>query len=83
MWGYGESTNVVLELQFGPIDMETREGELTLLNDAFVTAEGADLTFFAGPAGTYNAATEELKIEVKWEGYDDSATYKWVVTPQK
>jgi len=83
MWGYGEESEVVFELQLGPIDMESLVGDLTLLNDATVTAEGADLTFSAGAAGTYSAAANELNIEVAWSGYDETETYKFLVTPKE
>ncbi len=83
MWGYGESTEITFKLKLGPIDMESLTGDLTLLEDAFVTAEGADLTFFAGPAGSYSAAANELNIDVAWAGYDETETYKFVITPKE
>jgi hypothetical protein len=82
-WGYGTSAEVVLELQFEPIDLTTYEGELTLLNDAFVTAEGADMTFHAGAAGTYKALSGELLIDVMWSGYYATASpYQFTITPK-
>jgi len=81
-WGYGSSTEVVLELQIEPINFDTYEGEVTLTKDAFVTAEGADITFHQGPAGTYKALSKELFLDIAWSGYDASASYQWKVTPQ-
>jgi len=83
MWGYGEDSEIVFKLQLGPIDMESLIGDLTLLEDAFVTAEGADLTFFAGDAGTYSVAANELNIEVAWAGYDETQYYKFTITPME
>jgi len=83
LWGYGASTAVTFELQLEPIDTETLQGDLTLLKDAFVTAEGSDITFHAGPAGTYSASANELNIDVAWSGYDASASYTFKITPQE
>lgn len=80
-WGYGASTEVVFELQFEPFDPQTYEGELTLLKDAFVTAEGSDITFHQGAAGTYKILSKELLLDIAWSGYDATASYKWKVTP--
>jgi len=81
-WGYGESSEVVFELQFEPFDTETYEGELTLLKDAFVTAEGSDITFHEGAAGTYKILTNELFLDIVWSGYDATASYKFKITPK-
>jgi len=83
LWGYGESANVTFKLKLEAIDMDTKIGNVTLLEDAFVTAEGADITFHAGVAGIYNAATEELLLEVKWSGYNSSEFYYFVITPKE
>ncbi|HHJ09697.1 MAG TPA: hypothetical protein ENK25_02245 [Bacteroidetes bacterium] len=82
-WGYGEATEVVLKFKLETIDMESLVGDLTLLEDASVTAEGYDITFHAGPAGTYSAASDALNIEVAWSGYDDSPTYSFKITPKE
>ncbi len=81
-WGYGEASEVVFELQLGPIVMETLVGDLTLLKDAFVTAEGADITFHEGAAGTYSAAANELNLDIVWSGYDATTSYGFIVTPK-
>jgi len=81
-WGYGESSEVVFELQFEPFDTETYEGDLTLLKDAFVTAEGSDITFHEGAAGTYKILTNELFLDIVWSGYDETASYKFKITPK-
>ena len=81
-WGYGESAEVVFELQFEPFDTETYEGDLTLLKDAFVTAEGSDITFHEGAAGTYKILTNELFLDIVWSGYDETASYKFKITPK-
>jgi hypothetical protein len=80
-WGYGVASEVVLELQFEAFDA-AYEGELTLLEDAFTTAEGADITFHKGAAGTYKILTDELLLDLAWSGYDATASYKWKITPQ-
>lgn len=82
-WGYGESAEVVFELQFEPFDTETYEGDLTLLKDAFVTAEGSDITFHEGAAGTYKILTNELFLDIVWSGYDATASYKFKITPKE
>jgi hypothetical protein len=82
-WGYGSSTEVVFELQLEPLDLSTYEGEVTLTKDAFVTAEGADITFHQGAAGTYKALSGELLLDIAWSGYDATASYKWTVTPKE
>lgn len=81
-WGYGEASEVVLELQFEPFDTETYEGELTLLKDALVTAEGSAITFHEGAAGTYKILTNELFLGIVWSGYDATASYKFKITPK-
>ena len=81
-WGYGEASEVVLELQFEPFDPATYEGVITLLEDAFTTAEGSDITFHEGTAGTYKILTGELFVEVLWSGYYvDPDLYKFKITP--
>lgn len=62
-----------MELQLGEIDMDTFTGEVTLLNDVTVTSYGADMTFHAGPAGTYNATANELYLDIVFSGYDIGA----------
>ncbi len=81
-WGYGESSEVVFELKLEDFDPATYEGNLTLLKDATTTAEGSDITFHQGAAGTYRVLQSELLIEVAWSGYDNTATYKWKITPK-
>ena len=81
-WGYGVSTEVSFDLGLGDYDTETYEGELTLLKNAYVTAEGIPITFFAGEAGTYKILTKELHIEINWEGDGTSETYKFLITPK-
>jgi hypothetical protein len=56
---------------------------VTLTKDAFVTAEGADITFHQGAAGTYKALSGELLLDIAWSGYDATASYKWTVTPKE
>ena len=80
-WGYGTASEVVLELQFESFDTETYMGNLTLLKDATTTAEGADITFHAGPAGTYKILTKELYLDMAWSGYDATASYQFLITP--
>jgi len=80
-WGYGAPSETVMQLEFGPIDLETLTGDLTLLKDATTTAEGAAITFHKGPAGKYSAAANELNIDVVWSGYDATASYQFIITP--
>jgi len=80
-WGYGTASEVVLELQFESFDTETYMGNLTLLKDATTTAEGANITFHAGPAGTYKILTKELYLDMTWSGYDATASYQFLITP--
>jgi len=81
-WGYGSSSEVVLELRLEAIDLSTYEGEVTLTKDAFVSAEGADMTFHAGTAGTYKALSGELLIDVLWSGYyAEASQYQFTITP--
>ncbi len=80
LWGYGSSTNVTFKMKLETIDMDTRIGNVTLLEDAMVTAEGADITFHEGAVGTYNAISEELLLDVPWSGYDASASYTFIIT---
>jgi len=64
------SAPVTLELQLGDIDMDTFTGSVTLLNDVNFTSYGADMTFHAGDAGTYNATSNELHLNMEFSGYD-------------
>jgi len=80
-WGYGESAEVVLELRFEPFDIETYEGEITLLKDANTSAEGADITFHAGAAGTYRVLQKEIYLDIAWSGYDATESYRFKITP--
>ena len=68
-WADG-SAPVTLELQLGDIDMDTFTGNVTLLNDVNFTSYGADMTFHAGDAGTYNATSNELHLSMEFSGYD-------------
>jgi len=61
---------VVLELELGDIDFDTFMGDVTLVNDVNFTSYGADMTFHAGPAGTYNATANILELNLKFSGYD-------------
>jgi len=79
-WGYGEDSEVVFELQFEDFD-EAYEGEVTLLKDAFTSAEGSDITFHQGAAGTYKILSGELLLDIAWSGYDETASYQWKITP--
>ncbi len=83
LWGYGEATELVLKLQIGPFDPNTFEGELTLTEDAFVTAEGEDLTFFAGAAGTYKALSNELFITLDWTDPWGDGPYHFNMVPKE
>jgi len=82
LWGYGESSEVVFELKFESYNETTYEGELTLTKDATVTAEGYNITFHKGTAGTYKILQKELLIDVAWSGYDDTPSYKFKITPK-
>ncbi len=64
------SAPVVLELEFGEIDFDTFTGDISLINDVNFTSYGADMTFHAGPAGTYNASSNVLNLNLKFSGYD-------------
>lgn len=64
------SAPMTLELQLGEINMDTFTGSVTLLNDVHVTSYGADMTFHAGDAGTYNATSNELHLSIEFSGYD-------------
>jgi len=79
-WGYGEDSEVVLELQFESFDTETYEGNLTLLKDALTEAEGSAITFHEGAAGTYKILTKELYLDMTWSGYDATASYQFKIT---
>ena len=81
-WGYGPDSEVTFKLQIEPFDPATYEGVLTLLEDALTTAEGSDITFHEGTAGTYKILTGELFVEVLWSGYYvDPDIYKFKITP--
>ena len=80
-WGYGSESEVVFQLQLEPLDLETYEGNVTLLQDALTTAEGSDITFHKGAAGVYKPLSKELILEVKWSGYDSTESYKWIIIP--
>ncbi|MBS2210025.1 hypothetical protein KEM09_01330 [Carboxylicivirga mesophila] len=64
------SLETFLELELGPIDPDTKQGNVTLLNDYNAVGGGYDVTFHAGPAGTYNGNTFELNLELQFSGYD-------------
>jgi len=69
-----------MELQLGEIDMDTFTGEVALLNDVMVTSYGDDMTFHAGPAGTYNATANELYLSFEFTGYDiGGGTYDFTI----
>jgi len=78
-WGYGSSSEVVFQLQLEPIDLTTYTGEVSLLSDATCNAEGYDITFHAGAAGTYEALTGKLLIDVEMTGYADGP-YQFEIT---
>ncbi len=78
-WGYGASSDVTFELKLEAIDMETKIGNVTLLSDAITNAEGYEITFHAGDAGTYNAATEVLHLDIEMSGYG-SGPYQFTIT---
>jgi hypothetical protein len=81
IWGYGSDSEIVLKLKLMLIE-GSDQGELTLMEDAVVTADGIDITFHAGPAGTYNTTSKTLSLDVVWSGYEPSIpSYKWAVTP--
>ncbi len=61
---------VVFELELGEINTDTFKGDVTLLNDVSATSWGADMTFHSGPAGTYNATSNELLLSFEFSGYD-------------
>lgn len=71
-WADGGAV-AVLELQLGDINTDTFMGDLTLVNDVTVTSYGADMTFHAGTAGTYNATANELYLDIVFSGYDIGA----------
>lgn len=73
-WADGGAV-VTLELQLGDIDFDTFTGEVTLLNDVNFTSYGADMTFYAGPAGTYDATANILHLNMKFSGYDIGGEY--------
>ncbi|RIJ50835.1 hypothetical protein D1614_02630 [Maribellus luteus] len=73
-WADGGAV-VTLELQLGEIDFDTFTGELTLLNDVNFSSYGADMTFHAGPAGTYDATANILHLNLKFSGYDIGGEY--------
>lgn len=64
------SAPVLFELQLGDIDMDTFKGNITMANDVNVTSYGADMTFYAGEVGTYNATSNELHLSFEFSGYD-------------
>lgn len=69
-----------MELQLGEINMDTFTGEVTLLKDVTVTSYGADMTFHAGTAGTYNATANELHLSFGFTGYDiGGGTYDFTI----
>lgn len=69
------SAPVVLELELGDIDFDTFMGEITLTKDVNFTSYGADMTFYAGTAGTYNATANILNLNLKFSGYDIGSEY--------
>ena len=80
IWGYGIDSDVELELELTLIE-GTTGGLLTLMKDAYTYAD-ADITWHAGPAGTYDTETKTLALDIVWSGYNDMPSYKWNVTPQ-
>ena len=52
------------------INTDTFTGEVTLLNDVTTTSYGYEMTFHQGPAGTYNATSNELHLSFEFSGYD-------------
>lgn len=66
---------VELELELGDVNMDTFKGDVTLVNDVNFNSYGADMTFYAGPAGTYNATANELDLNLKFSGYDIGGEY--------
>lgn len=66
---------VVLELELGDINLDTFQGDVTLVNDVNFSSYGSDMTFYAGPAGTYNATSNVLNLNLKFSGYDIGGEY--------
>jgi len=74
------SLETVLDLQLGDIDPDTKQGTVTLLTDFNAVGGGYDVTFHAGPAGTYDGNTFELKLDIAFSGYDvGSETYAFTI----
>lgn len=63
-WG-DNSLVTVLDLDLGAIDLNTYKGSITLLSDYTV----GGYTFHKGAAGTYNASSNELNLEISFSGY--------------
>ena len=78
-WGDAGAV-VTLELALGDIDLDTFTGDVTLLNDVNFTSYGADMTFHAGAAGTYDATANILHLDLSFSGYNiGSDTYPFTV----
>ncbi|WP_319228491.1 DUF5018-related domain-containing protein [Draconibacterium orientale] len=69
------SAPVELELELGDIDFDTFMGDITLTKDVNFTSYGADMTFHAGAAGTYNATANILNLNLEFSGYDIGGEY--------
>ncbi|MBI9064398.1 MAG: hypothetical protein JEZ14_20605 [Marinilabiliaceae bacterium] len=81
-WAMG-SLETVLDLELGAIDPDTKQGSVTLLNDFNAVGGGYDLTFHAGPAGTYDGNTFELNLVLDFSGYDIGGDGKYRFTVKK
>lgn len=77
------SAPVELELELGEINLDTFMGDVTLAKDVNFTSYGADMTFYAGPAGTYNATANILNLNLKFSGYDIGGEYYPFTISQK
>ncbi len=73
-WQDGNGT-VVLELELGEFDESTFKGSVTLLKSVSFSSYGYDMTYEAGPAGTYNLNTLELNFDAAFSGYGSSGSY--------
>lgn len=74
---------VALSLQLGDLDPATNQGAVTLLQDYNKVGSGYNITFYKGEAGTYDAATGELKLALTFSGYDIGGDGKYRFTIKK
>ncbi|MGQ7867914.1 DUF5018-related domain-containing protein [Sunxiuqinia sp. sy24] len=73
-WADGNAV-IELELELGAFDESTFIGEVTLLKTVSFSSYGSNMTYEAGPAGTYNLNSLELNFDAAFSGYSGWDSY--------